>query len=91
MITYFFKIKTMPQFVENLVEELVNSKDFYPEKNKDDRKSIAYGIAYKRLKQQKKKADVLKDLLRVANFLDSKGKLILANKVTTIMKRISGL
>jgi len=45
----------MPKFVEDLVEELLSKKDFYPEKSEKEQKAIAYAIAYKRLKSKKSK------------------------------------
>ena len=48
----------MPKPVDNLVKTLLDDPDFYPKKDKDDRESTAWAIAYsqynKRMKRKKK-------------------------------------
>ena len=50
----------MPKPVEDLVETLLEDPKFYPEKDKDDRKSTARAIAYS---QYNKRKNVRKNLL----------------------------
>ena len=43
----------MPKPVEDLVETLLEDPKFYPEKDKDDRKSTAWAIAYSQYNKRK--------------------------------------
>jgi hypothetical protein len=50
----------MPKPVDDLVETLLEDPKFYPEKDKDDRKSTAWAIAYSHTIREK---NVRKNLL----------------------------
>lgn len=43
----------MPKAVEKAVDSMLKSKDFYPDKDDKERKSLAYAIANKNAKAKK--------------------------------------
>lgn len=45
----------MPKPVDNLVKTLLDDPDFYPKKDKDDRESTAWAIAYSQYNKRKKR------------------------------------
>lgn len=53
----------MPKPVDDLVQTLLDDPKFYPEKDKDDRESTAWAIAYSQYnkKKQKKKSFNMKE------------------------------
>jgi hypothetical protein len=61
----------MPKRVHDLVNKLLQKKDFYPDKFQEEREEIAWGIAQKQLKH--KKSQTVENLLRAAEYLDSLG------------------
>jgi hypothetical protein len=63
----------MPKSLEKAVSAMLDSKDFYPDKSPEDRKSTAYAIATKQLKAKKKQfidlgAETRKKLLQMPDF-----------------------
>jgi hypothetical protein len=73
----------MPVEVEEFVEDRLSEQDFYPDLSEDERRSIAYGIAWKQYKskhpgwkpktKRKKKSESAISLLRMASRLDAAG------------------
>ncbi len=45
----------MPKPVDDLVKTLLDDPDFYPKKDKDDRESTAWAIAYSQYNKRKKR------------------------------------
>jgi len=45
----------MPKPVDDLVKTLLDDESFYPEKDKDDRESTAWAIAYSQYNKRKKR------------------------------------
>jgi hypothetical protein len=45
----------MPKPVDDLVKTLLDDPDFYPKKDKDDRESTAWAVAYSQYNKRKKR------------------------------------
>lgn len=49
----------MPKPVDDLVKTLLDDPDFYPKKEKEDRESTAWAIAYSQYNKRKREKEIL--------------------------------
>lgn len=71
----------IPHEVDQLADELISKKDFYPNKTLKKRKELAYAISWKQHNKKIKKSLYMIELIKTAEKLELQGKYDIVDEI----------